>query len=232
MRSLQPEKRWRPFPQAAPAARMRPAAFQAPVLPPPDAEGPRAAWAFACPNPFCDTELVVPPEQAGLWVECPECGLRFLLPLRVAAAAAKRAEKKSAPKAEAWPETPAKSVPPPAAKESRTLGALEALAQASRAPGSAPAPAGIRRASSPATAGVDRRAERRMPMWQRLDATAAAEQGRKGRPDLALTWVVALAAAAGVVVAAFASGVQDLALGAIVFVGLAGVRTVMVARRP
>jgi DNA-directed RNA polymerase subunit RPC12/RpoP len=230
MRSLRPEKRWRQFPQTSPGARLRPAAFQAPAFPPPDAEGPRAAWAFPCPNPFCDTELVVPPEQAGLWVECPECGLRIMLPLR-AAARARQAGKKSDPKPDVWPETPAKPVPPADAKSSKTLGALEALSRASHAPGSAPAPAGIRRGVSPAAGGTDRRTERRMPMWQRLEAKAAAEQGRKRRPDLALTWVVALAAAAGVVVAAFASGVHDLALGSILFVGLAGVRTVMITSR-
>jgi len=231
MRSLRPEKRWRQFPQAAPAARLRPAAFQAPAFPPPDAEGPRAAWAFPCPNPFCDTELVVPPEQAGLWVECPECGLRIMLPLRAPAARVGQAGKKSDPKPGAWAEMAAEPVPPADVKSSKTLGALEALSRASHAPGSAPAPAGIRRGVSPAAGSVDRRAERRMPMWQRLEAKAAAGEGRNRRPDLALTWVVSLAAAAGVVVAAFASGVQDLALGAILFVGLAGVRTVMITSR-
>jgi len=54
----------------------------------PEAGGPGAAadeslkvaWAFLCPNPTCDTELVVLPDQAGMLVECPTCGFRFTAP--------------------------------------------------------------------------------------------------------------------------------------------------------
>lgn len=43
-------------------------------------EPPKVAWAFLCPNPTCDTELVVLPDQAGMLVECPTCGFRFTAP--------------------------------------------------------------------------------------------------------------------------------------------------------
>lgn len=43
-------------------------------------EPPKVAWAFLCPNPTCDTELVVLPDQAGMLVECPTCGFQFTAP--------------------------------------------------------------------------------------------------------------------------------------------------------
>ncbi len=46
----------------------------------PPSEPPKVAWAFLCPNPTCDTELVVLPDQAGMLVECPTCGFRFTAP--------------------------------------------------------------------------------------------------------------------------------------------------------
>lgn len=48
------------------------------------AEAPRAkavqVWAFLCPNPMCNTELIIFPEQTGQWVECPSCGLQLRAP--------------------------------------------------------------------------------------------------------------------------------------------------------
>ena len=38
------------------------------------------ALAVMCPNPTCDTELVIPPDAVGAWVECPTCGLQFQAP--------------------------------------------------------------------------------------------------------------------------------------------------------
>jgi len=55
----------------------------APASPQPPAEVPRGSqrvWAFLCPNPTCDTELVVFPEYAGSTVECPTCGFSFICP--------------------------------------------------------------------------------------------------------------------------------------------------------
>ena len=52
----------------------------------PDADAPappsgaKQVWAFLCPGPLCDTELIVPPEQAGQWVECPTCGCQMRAP--------------------------------------------------------------------------------------------------------------------------------------------------------
>ncbi|MBL7139756.1 MAG: hypothetical protein ISS74_02505 [Planctomycetes bacterium] len=37
-------------------------------------------WAFLCPGPFCDTELIILPEQVGQWVQCPTCGLQIQAP--------------------------------------------------------------------------------------------------------------------------------------------------------
>ena len=48
------------------------------------AEAPSAeaveVWAFRCPNPSCDTELIIFPDQTGEWVECPSCGLQLRAP--------------------------------------------------------------------------------------------------------------------------------------------------------
>ena len=43
-------------------------------------QGGQRVWAFLCPNPTCDTELVVFPEYAGSTVQCPACGFTFLAP--------------------------------------------------------------------------------------------------------------------------------------------------------
>lgn len=65
---------------------------------------------------------------------------------------------------------------------------------------------------------------------------AAGEVGaaprRAGHGDLVLTWVVSLVIAAAIIVAAFACGLPDLALGSVVFVGLAVVRTWLAFRPP
>ncbi len=42
--------------------------------------GGQRVWAFHCPNPDCDTELVIFPEYAGAAVQCPTCGFAFLAP--------------------------------------------------------------------------------------------------------------------------------------------------------
>jgi len=42
--------------------------------------GGQRVWAFLCPNPTCNTELVVFPEYAGATVQCPTCGFAFLAP--------------------------------------------------------------------------------------------------------------------------------------------------------
>jgi len=55
----------------------------APASPGPPADEPHGSqrvWAFLCPNPTCDTELVVFPEFAGSTVECPTCGFTFICP--------------------------------------------------------------------------------------------------------------------------------------------------------
>ncbi len=67
---------------------------------------PPLTWAFPCPNPTCDSELVVLPEQAGRTVECPTCGFRFEAPRVVSAKLAariRREEREAAlrPRAEA-----------------------------------------------------------------------------------------------------------------------------------
>jgi len=41
---------------------------------------PTKAWALICPNPRCDTELVIMPDQSGQWVVCPTCSFRFVAP--------------------------------------------------------------------------------------------------------------------------------------------------------
>jgi len=53
-----------------------------PEAPSPDErrQGGQRVWAFLCPNPLCDTELVIFPEYAGATVECPTCGFAFLAP--------------------------------------------------------------------------------------------------------------------------------------------------------
>jgi hypothetical protein len=48
-----------------------------PFVPLPDTQ--RSAWAILCPT-GCTTELIILPEHAGQWVECPTCGFRFLGP--------------------------------------------------------------------------------------------------------------------------------------------------------
>ena len=41
---------------------------------------PVEVWAFLCPSPLCNTELIIFPEQTGQWVECPSCGLQLRAP--------------------------------------------------------------------------------------------------------------------------------------------------------
>jgi len=133
MRTVRPESR-RYLPARGPDGLSRPAldplSAVVPFVPLP---GPKSAWAIVCPA-GCDTELIILPEYAGAWVECPTCGFRFLGPhpaqpqlVAKARAAAARA----------------------AAEEKRMAGALAALAQPSPEP---PEPAGPSPKEPPAAA--------------------------------------------------------------------------------
>ena len=95
-----------------------------PFVPLPDPQ--KSAWAILCPA-GCMTELIILPEYAGQWVECPTCGFRLLGPhpaqptivaearARAARAAAMDAETASLLAALAGAEPPPE--PPPAEPE-------------------------------------------------------------------------------------------------------------------
>ena len=80
MRKVRPEsRRW-----AAPQALGSPLRLSVdslldavPFVPLPDPK--KSAWAILCPT-GCRTELIILPEYAGQWVECPTCKFRFLGP--------------------------------------------------------------------------------------------------------------------------------------------------------
>ncbi|MBE3123965.1 MAG: IBR domain-containing protein, partial [Planctomycetes bacterium] len=112
MRSLRPETRWRYVPKGWDPSCLWPNGR--PPISPPDADEPQAAWIFPCPNPGCESELVILPEQAGFWVECPDCGLRFCCP------------RPASPEVVAK----AKAMRPAPPQETKAAGALEALAKA------------------------------------------------------------------------------------------------------
>ena len=227
---LRPDTRWRYVPPG-----WDPKCLQAPGLPkPPEPAGPPAAWVFPCPNPGCDTELVILPEHAGVWVECPTCGLRFVCPRAASASTVAKAQAQI-------------QAARPAPQESKAVGALESLSRANRTPGSFPAPArthtpfatGAQPKSAPtprpkptvlAVAGKQR-AEPRVHLGPRAGPAPAAAAPHRRNEDLALTWIVALAAAGGVIVAGLLSETPDLALGSLVFIALAAVRTALVYRR-
>jgi hypothetical protein len=162
MRTVRSESR-RYLPARGPDGLSRPAldALSA-VVPFVPLPGPRNAWAIVCPA-GCDTELIILPEYAGAWVECPTCGFRFLGPhpaqpqlvakARAAAAQAAAEEKRMAGALAALaqpspeppgPAGPAPKEPPPAAEkqpppqdlapdQSKAQAALEVLAAATRA---------------------------------------------------------------------------------------------------
>lgn len=87
-----------------------------PFVPLPDPKN--SAWAILCPT-GCTTELIILPEHAGQWLECPTCGFCFLgphpaQPRMVAEARARAAHA--------------------AAEQSKMAGVLEALAKAEPEP--------------------------------------------------------------------------------------------------
>ena len=102
-----------------------------PFVPLPDPK--RCAWAILCPS-GCDTELIIPPDHAGQWVECPTCGFRFLGP--------HPAQPKMVAEARAMAARAA-------AREAEMAGRLAALAKAG------PAPAPPVAAKSPLPAGAE-----------------------------------------------------------------------------
>ena len=162
MRTVRPESR-RYLPARGPDGLSRlavdPLSSVVPFVPLP---GPKNAWAIVCPA-GCDTELIILPEYAGAWVECPTCGFRFLGPhpaqpqmvakARAAAAQAAAEEKRMAGALAALarpspeppgPASPAPKERPPAAEkqppprdlaqdQSKAQAALEVLEKASRA---------------------------------------------------------------------------------------------------
>jgi len=304
--------------------------------PPPEArrQGGQRVWAFLCPNPTCDTELVVFPEYAGATVQCPTCGFAFLaprvVPLQIASdsegAGVPPASRPFAPGARMVRPAPAPPAPPPRPKApaARPAGAsasgaasceaaaadpkpkaapadvaaqmpkpsadgtkaLEALARSvgsgvrppapatSASAASAGAEAGPRAAASSealralALAAAEPEAEaarkragrgakgrglsapmasaafegdrRRSSRIQTAgDPSAAAPlplsegertAARQQRADLVVTWAVAAIVSAVLALAAFISGVPDIGLGSLLFLGLAGARTWWITR--
>jgi hypothetical protein len=125
--------------------------------------GPKNAWAIVCPA-GCDTELIILPEYAGAWVECPTCGFRFLGP--------HPAQPQLVAKARA-------AAAQAAAKEKRMAGALAAMAQPSpEPPGSAsPAPKVPPAAACPPRPG--RRAEKQPPPQDLAPEQSRAQAARE-----------------------------------------------------
>ena len=80
MRKVRPEsRRWvAPQPLGSPLRLSVDSLLDAvPFVPLPDPK--KSAWAILCPS-GCKTELIILPEYAGQWVECPTCKFRFLGP--------------------------------------------------------------------------------------------------------------------------------------------------------
>jgi len=241
-------------------------------------------WAFLCPNPLCDTELVVFPDHSGELVQCPTCGFEFTAPrvvpiqivaeeevarppLRVFAPGAVMARPAAppapfpsptspsanrpptpetkqaaaaldtlasgiplAPLAPQPPETPEAPRPPRAPGTGTAADALEALAMAAAQPGAHPAPPRVERRDTPRVNGRPaRRTAARANLAPSLPETPTRSPSGKKRADLVLTWVVAVVVSVGLGLAAWIVKVPDLALGSILFIGLAGLRTFLVA---
>ncbi len=305
-----------------------------PEPPAPDArrQGGQRVWAFLCPNPTCDTELVVFPEFAGATVECPACGFAFLAPRVVPLQIASDSEgedgpapprpfapgavmARPGPPAPPRPKRPASPPPKPAATRPKVATgevaaqitqsaadgtqALEALARSVGDGGPGPAPktspppggsetgASAGAASSEAlralaqAAGTPAAAKRKPPAREKKGGSlsrhlaAAAFEGerrrstrmqmagdpaaarktmdrsagrtppaseplplsegerraaRRQRTDLVVTWAVAAVVSAGLTLAAYVTGVPDIGLGSLLFLGLAGARTWWVTR--
>lgn len=274
-------KTWRSRLFDAPA---RPAA--APSPPPAPAAlsltGPQRVWAFMCPNPICDTELLVFPEYAGQMVQCPTCGWEFeaprvvpfqiagedgqdrplgrsfapgaviamLAPLRPPAPLPPQARKAAGaleilaskgiappPVSAAAPAPPAPATfappGPPAAEAKKAADALDALAVAAAQyhRQAAPPKKNERRSETRVNVAPTRRTMPRVDLAPTGPYGPAARLPAAQRTDLVLTWAVAVVVSVGLGLAAWTVGVPDLALGSIVFIGLAGMRTFLVLRR-
>jgi hypothetical protein len=201
----------------------------------------RKACLFLCPNPTCDTQLVVLPEQSGQPVECPTCGFRFIAPVPVLTEG-------PAPLAQSVERDP---------KAAETLDAL-VVDEVLKAPRPASMVGGHQQYAAPAlptraemTAeklgeafhGTDRRKAARIGVGERLLATTldraesrsrkqAALAGDSSRAtELVLTWAIAVLASGGITAAGLMGNRPEFALGSILFVGLAVVITVLTLRR-
>ena len=209
--------------------------------------GTQRVWAIVCPSSTCDTELIIYPEHAGETVECPTCGFRFMAPRVVpmqmmpddpSAAASPRAFAHRVPQPGALGAGAAASRPPTAAdlppKVSAAASALAALSRLARTPGAKPAPVRTPTASVPQfDPGPRRRLNRRADLYPHAAEilAGARARGRLGRrADLALMWTGAVLASAGLGLAAWLGAMPGLGLGSILVVGLAVVRTVVIAR--
>jgi hypothetical protein len=239
MQTVRPST-WRP------AAGPRP-----PAVPGRDAGESRAGtqrvWAIVCPSSICDTELIIYPEHAGETVECPTCGFRFMAPRMVpmqmvpegpSAAASPRAFAQFIPRERSLGAGGAASRPPTAAdlppKVAAAASALAALSRLARTPGAKPAPVPAPTASVPLfDPGPGRRLNGRADLYPHAAEilAGARARGRLGRrADLVLMWTGAVLASAGLGLAAWLGAMPGLGLGSILLVGLAVVRTVIIAR--
>ena len=206
------------------------------------AERKKKACLFLCPNPTCDTELVVLPEQSGRPVECPTCGFRFVAPEPIPTDGA------------------APPPPPPVARETKVAEALDALVmdEAPKPPRPASMVGGHQQYAAPAlptraerTAEKlgeafhtgDRRKVTRIGVGERLLAStldraetrtrqrAAPAGGSSRAAELVLTWAIAVLASGGITAAGLMGNRPEFALGSILFIGLAVIVTVLMLRR-
>ncbi len=126
------------------------------------------------------------------------------------------------------PPQPKATQAPPAPVRRTAADALDALARAAVQPGAHPAPARMERRAVPRR---DRREAPRAEVTPPLSEAPARSTGGKRRTDLVLTWAVAVVVSIGLGLAAWGVNVPDLALGSILFIGLACLRTFLVAKR-
>jgi DNA-directed RNA polymerase subunit RPC12/RpoP len=133
MRKVRPEsRRWAAPPVLGSPFRqpIDPLLEAVPFVPLPDPK--KSAWAILCPA-GCTTELIIPPDYAGQWLECPTCGFRFLGPhpaqprmiaeARARAARAAAEEEKMAGVLAALAKVEPQPEPPVAAQPQAKLGA-------------------------------------------------------------------------------------------------------------
>jgi len=102
------------------------------------------------------------------------------------------------------------------------------------APAHTAADAGAARAHTAADAAAGRPAGP-VAAWQSAVPDGPLSEGeraaaRQRRTDLVVTWVVAAVVSAALALAAYLTGVPDIGLGALLFVGLAGLRTYWIGR--